>query len=370
MPDAARSEALAALSDWEHHSGRDRVTGLWRPVVGERSDQDAREALAPGLAELYRNAPDSVRISAMQVAEKLVVSKDQDLLVGVVKSENPSRVRAQALRTLAALKSPQLADAVAVGLLDSSEAVRREATRLQVQVKPNDATTQLADVLEKGSVGERQNALATLGTVKSDSADTMLAKALDELLAGKLAPELQLDLIEAAGKRSSPMIKEKLREYEAKWPKDDALAPYRVALQGGDAQAGRTVFFEKAEAACLRCHKVKGEGGEVGPELTGVGARHDRNYILESIVFPNKQIAQGFESVIITLNNGTAYAGIVKSENDKQIVLNSPEDGIVTIARADIKSRDRGLSAMPEGMGELLSKRELRDLVEFLATVK
>ena len=61
-----------------------------------------------------------------------------------------------------------------------------------------------------------------------------------------------------------------------------------------------TIFTTKAELECVRCHKVNGPngelaGGEVGPELSGIGARQTRTYLLESIVDPNKQIAQGFE---------------------------------------------------------------------------
>jgi quinoprotein glucose dehydrogenase len=69
------------------------------------------------------------------------------------------------------------------------------------------------------------------------------------------------------------------------------------------------------------------------------------------------------------MKNGSSSAGIVKSENENQLVINSPEDGLLTLKKADIEKRDRGLSAMPDGMGDLLSKQELRNLVEFLATV-
>ena len=69
------------------------------------------------------------------------------------------------------------------------------------------------------------------------------------------------------------------------------------------------IFTAKAEVECLRCHKIKppaGEamGGEVGPELSDVGARQNREYLLESIVSPDKQIAKGFESVVLATSDG------------------------------------------------------------------
>ena len=65
--------------------------------------------------------------------------------------------------------------------------------------------------------------------------------------------------------------------YEAARPKGDELAPYREALFGGDAENGRHIFFYKSEVSCLRCHKVNGEGGEVGPEMKGIGSRKSVN---------------------------------------------------------------------------------------------
>ena len=129
--------------------------------------------------------------------------------------------------------------------------------------------------------------------------------------------------------------------------------------------------MERPDASCVRCHKVKGEGGEVGPDLTGIIARHDREYILESILFPNKQIAPGYESLLIEMKAGQTYAGIVKSQTEQELDLFSIEDNVVVkLKKADIKSQVKGQSPMPEGMGAILSKQDLRNLVEFLATLK
>ena len=73
---------------------------------------------------------------------------------------------------------------------------------------------------------------------------------------------------------------------------------------------------------------------------------------------------------LVATKDDTFYAGVVKSEDDQTLVLNTPDDGPVTLKKADIKSRERGLSGMPEGMENQLSARELRDLIEFLAIQK
>ena len=201
-----------------------------------------------------------------------------------------------------------------------------------------------------------------------DGGEKILGEWLDKLARGNVPNELYLDILEAAEKR--PSLKAKAEKIGETLGANGPLKDLVVSLYGGDAAAGRKIFFERADVSCMRCHKIKGEGGEVGPDLTGIGTRQPREYIAESIAFPNKQIAKGFESVLVTLNNGMAYAGIVKSEDSNNLVLNSPEDGIVTIKKADIKARNFGLSAMPEGMAALLGKKDLRDLIEFIATQK
>ena len=135
------------------------------------------------------------------------------------------------------------------------------------------------------------------------AARRLLLDWLDRLIAGKVAPEIQLDLIEAAARRTEPEFREKIKKYESTKRPDDPLAAFREVLAGGDKERGRQLFTSKAEIECVRCHKVRGPGGEsaggeVGPELSGVGARLSRADLLESIVNPNKQIAQGFESVV------------------------------------------------------------------------
>lgn len=148
------------------------------------------------------------------------------------------------------------------------------------------------------------------------------------------------------------------------------MRSWRECLVGGDAAEGKRIFFEKAEVYCLRCHKVNGEGGEVGPDLTGIGAKQSREYLLESIVLPNKQISEGFESTIVNLKSGTTYAGVTKSETAAEIELNSPEDGLVKLQKANIQTRERGPSAMPEELRQILTKQELRHLIEYLANLR
>ena len=140
-----------------------------------------------------------------------------------------------------------------------------------------------------------------------------------------------------------------------------------MGLRGAGAGVGREIFAENAEAACMRCHKIKGEGGDVGPDLAGISAKYDRAYILQSITEPNAVIAPGFDNVLVTLKNGEMVAGLLNAEDASEVRLASLADGKKQkVKKADIKESATVPSAMPPGLGDVPGKRGLRDVIESL----
>src|SRR5262249_12914420 len=126
----------------------------------------------------------------------------------------------------------------------------------------------------------------------------------------------------------------------------------------------------KTEVACLRCHKAEGRGGLVGPDLAGIAAKQTREYLLESIVDPSRQIAKGYETVVLGLRNGRIVTGVLKEENSREIRLVSADGQTIIVPKDEIEDRQTGKSAMPEDVLKHLSKKEVRDLIEFLAGLK
>jgi quinoprotein glucose dehydrogenase len=165
-------------------------------------------------------------------------------------------------------------------------------------------------------------------------------------------------------------VHQKYAQYEASLPKDDHLAAYRESLEGGDAASGEKIFRLRADVSCVRCHTAEGKGGSVGPVLDGVGQRQTRQYILESIVDPNAKIAPGFESAVVKTRSGKTHIGVVRKEDAQYLILIDANGRLDSIDKSEIVSRERGLSAMPQDIAKSLSKRDLRDLVEFLDGLK
>jgi len=108
----------------------------------------------------------------------------------------------------------------------------------------------------------------------------------------------------------------------------------------------------------------------VGPPLTKIAEQKTREYLLESLVAPNKQIAEGWGQVAVQLQNDAVEVGRVEKETDGSVTLLLADGQRKTIAKGDIKARKAALSAMPEDLVKHLSRRDLRDLIEFLAGLK
>ena len=372
LPNSTRAAAVQALAAWRAPQGRDRLLGVWRPY-SSRAPQAAASALRPRLAQWIAGGAGAkeLRLSAIRAVALLGIRDAAANLVAVVDEPGAgSGVRAEALRALEQLGDTHLLDAAVAAIADPDAEVRMEGQRLLAKLNPEASVTALESALERGALREKQGALGTLAGLALPKATAILSRWLDRLLAGQVEPEVQLDLIEAARARSDASLEEKIARYEATKPADDPLAGYSETVAGGDAAKGRLVFYGKAAVSCQRCHRGEAEGGEVGPNLTGIGSRETRQYLLESIVAPNRKIAKGFDSVTIVTKEGRIYTGVLREENEESVRLTSSEGTLLVVPKDSIQERAGGVSAMPEDLIKFLSKRELRDLVEYLASLK
>jgi len=360
-PEAARLEALAVLADWERPSGRDRLMGLWRPIP-PRPPGEASAAFQTRMKDLLHDPAGAVVVEAAKLAGRFQVEAAGSLLKeAFLDAKAPAAARAAALRAMAEMNQ-DVTESVVAALAEKDPALVREAVRLLPRAKLPDAGARLEKIASgEAALDVRQAAVAALGDLGADAA---LAGLLDR----GVPPGLQLDLLETAAKR--PALKSQVAAFEALRKPEDPLGNYRETIEGGDAAAGRRIFLERADVQCVRCHTIGGQGGQVGPPLTQVAAQKTREYLLESLVLPNKQIAEGWGQVAVQLQSDAVEVGRVEKETDAALTLILPDGARKTIPKSELKARKAALSAMPEGLVKNLSKRDLRDLVAFLATLK
>jgi putative heme-binding domain-containing protein len=152
-------------------------------------------------------------------------------------------------------------------------------------------------------------------------------------------------------------------------PPHDDIAAWLKRLQGpGDATAGRRVFFHPKLAGCARCHRVDGRGQDIGPDLSGVG-RAERRHILESILRPSNLVAPHYQAWVLTTADGRVRTGMLVRTVLDEYTYVDPQGVLFKVNTRDVAdSRPAPTSIMPDGLADLLTDQELRDLLAYLGS--
>ncbi len=213
-----------------------------------------------------------------------------------------------------------------------------------------------------------RDAAATALASRADAARLLLNAVADKKIpAADVSPFLlrQMQVIENGA------LNERIL---ALWPDQRLIAADRVELiakyrdqldestrSTAELPNGRMLF----EKNCAKCHKLFGQGGAIGPELTGA-QRTNLHYLLENIVDPSATLATNFRMSIILQNDGRVVSGVIGEQTDRTITVQTPTEK-VTINRADIDEiQPSKLSLMPDGLFNALKPNEVRDLIGYL----
>lgn len=364
-----RLEALRMLRDWADPSPRDWILGMWRPI-GPRDSREAVEALEPALPAVIAGNREH-RAQALAVAARLgVAAAGEPLLELLADPSQSARDRSEVLFALAGLGKPIQLQGVQIGLQADEPQVRAAALELLPRLDPQSAFAPLSAALHGNSIPEKQAALKGLARLSDPRADLLLLEWLDHYAAGKVEPAVQLDLLEAAAARKDRQVQRRLARIESHLAAQDPLAAYAVALEGGDAAAGEDIFLNKTAVSCSRCHALEGGDERVGPNLADIGNQRTRRELLEALLEPNQTIAKGFETAVLTLDTGKTVTGIVLDESNGVIRLVDDQREEFAVSADSVEERYQGQSAMPDDVARQLTRGEIRDLVEFLASLK
>jgi putative heme-binding domain-containing protein len=186
-------------------------------------------------------------------------------------------------------------------------------------------------------------------------------------LRARLAP-----LIAQLGKSAAfPSSKNILRPEVRKWTLDELTPALDSVGTGRDLARGKRLY---AEALCARCHRLRGEGLPIGPDLDGVASRFGRRDLLETIVVPSKVVDDKYRNLVIETDAGQVITGQLAGGDAVTLAI-APDPleptQIQRVSRKSIVTRKSSpVSIMPEGLLNTLDRDEILDLLSYLESVE
>jgi putative heme-binding domain-containing protein len=140
----------------------------------------------------------------------------------------------------------------------------------------------------------------------------------------------------------------------------------------GDPKRGEALFYDPdGKANCVKCHWILGKGGKVGANLSMVGSSRTLPFLLESILDPTAVITVGFSSMMVLTKEKKFITGIKKGEDDSSLTIFTKEGKLITIPKERIKKfKVQKLSMMPGNYKDILTVREIQDLLAYLNTLQ
>jgi putative heme-binding domain-containing protein len=372
---AGDSKLLGRLFEQALTNGFDAATEI--KVLNELGAASTGRGLKPAgdlirLEHLTKSDDKKIRVGSLRLAGEWKLAQFAPQLLSLAGDPNS----APPLRQTAFDSLRQIGGAgVVTGLTNlvqqsTNQAIKREAV-VALSAMQLDLAASLAIPLFLATADEKVAEQFWRSLLKTKDSAPAIAKALPKT--GIPAPVGRAGLrVAREGGRNEPDLVWALMRGADLEQTDSALSATELqamaaqAMSEGDARKGETIFRRK-ELSCVLCHAIGGAGGKVGPDLTSIGASAQPDYLVESILYPNRKIKEGYHSVIVETKDGLELAGTLAREDGEELVLRDATGKEVNVKKSNIEKRTTGGSLMPSGLVDSLSAADRLNLYRFLA---
>ncbi|MEY3548365.1 MAG: hypothetical protein RLZZ552_732, partial [Verrucomicrobiota bacterium] len=427
--EAVRFGAVSALARLYHVEKPWNYKDWWSTRPDDRGPYfepvawSATPRIHKGIEAAYAKLPGNLRMASLEILSKNRIAITDLKLEGL----DPLRL-AMATQTLRPADQALLVDAALQAArkwderIDCYKALLRVEgdAGLEARVKvlagwskdakaPASATQAINDFIYEAERGNQVNKLRSMANKAEDAASTILWKALLNVLSSPLTKEqhkkavrghvdknprdigffhaitdlgltgfdkqlqegmkgdnvIQIKAAQAAlaaGKLAAASKGKKIAQLDAK-------VVATAALKGrGNVKTGQRLFTQQG---CVACHAVDLAAEQKGPYLGAAGAKFPREYLIDSILEPNKVVAQGFQTVVFQMKDDSEQMGFVTGEADGVVTLRNIAGQVFKIKRADVRNeRHLPQSMMPAGLAAGLTVEEFTSLIEYMVTLK
>jgi putative heme-binding domain-containing protein len=280
------------------------------------------------------------RLAAIGAIAQIDGRESLALLTPLVAAANPAPVRAAAMKAISSV-DVALAAQLAAGQIAAVGSEAEVSDLLLPIVNRQGGANLLAESLTKVNIGSDAAKFAHRALSATGHAEPALIAVLNRAIGiidnqAEYTPQLVEQLAAAAG-------------------------------SGGDAVRGRQVFLSKL-ANCTACHKVAGQGGDLGPDLSVVGSALSAPLIIESLLWPNRQVKEGFLATRVVTSEGQIFTGYKLKETADEVQLRDIATREVRrIAIEDVEAMAAVGSIMPAGLTAGMTEGEVSDLIRYLS---
>ena len=354
--DLGGEQASQALAGFLSSPGADS-TALAQAIAGLAALRAPSAVVA--IQPLTQHAAASVRGAAYRALGRLHGEMSLPALANGL-ADPALEVRRAVVQTLGELKTTNAVPALIKAYGD--ESLRADAFRELTRTPDERALDPLLDGLSSKNATQRNAAHLALRNMSGQVQKAVEAKA--GLLSSQALTELRQ--IYAGNKQAEqgPLFSKQITQH--------TLDEYMAAATSlhGDPLRGRKLFTEPGGVNCAACHRVASTGGDLGPDLSGIGAQFDRRALAESVLYPSKTVREGYQQITIEMKDDEEFSGLVKGETAETLILFDNSGREHKLPRASIKSRRASLlSLMPEGLQSGLSLQEFSDLISYLSSL-
>ena len=317
------------------------------------------------------NSSEQVQAAALRVIGTWKLSSyTKDLLAIAANKTQPMRLREAAFFALREIGGAEIQAGLRVLIANADdETTRRQAVLAFAGINLRGALPLIVEVMSKADKEDEAIALWR-AFLSLKGAAPAIARALPKTGLPETAAKAGLRVAREGGRSEPDLIIALARAAglsdQTQNLTDAELAQIAAKVKNGDPARGETVYRRK-ELGCMVCHSIGGAGGRVGPDLTSIGASAPVDYLVESVLAPNKKVKEGYHSIQVTSKDGEDLSGIPVRENAEELILRDTTNKEISIPIKNIESRKIGGSLMPAGLVDFLAEGERLDLFRFLS---
>jgi putative membrane-bound dehydrogenase-like protein len=336
-------------------------------LAGTWKDLKDKPELTAGLKTLLAD-PDLQVAALAAIADNQLGSLGGDVLALAASDQQSAEARCKAIGAAAQLRVGGASAALQRLTAANDASVRKAAAVALVELQDWAAVKKL---LDKSSSAADVQAEVVQKLMSSTAGALVMLRAIDEKSVSEAAAKNAIALATRHPDSNIRVLYEKfIPEADRPQRLGMAIKPAELLALKGDGKRGLEIFFQSSAAQCKNCHRVRGVGNTIGPDLSQIGKKYERATLLETILDPSKAVAPEYVAYVLETEAGQVYVGFLVEKTDQRVVLKDAQGKLISVNASEIETLEpQQKSLMPELVLRDVTAQDAADLLAFLSSL-